>query len=68
MHSSWHIVYNRWGSLVFESNDLYQGWNGEFKGKPCPVGVYVWIAAYESMAVDVPAERKIVKGNVMLLR
>ncbi len=61
-------VYDRWGSLIFESNDLYQGWNGEFKGKPCPVGVYVWIASYESMAVDVPEERKTIKGSVVLIR
>lgn len=22
------IIFDRWGNLIFESSDLYQGWNG----------------------------------------
>jgi len=33
-------VYNRWGELVFETDDYKNGWDGKFKGSNCPVGVY----------------------------
>jgi gliding motility-associated-like protein len=38
------LIYNRWGNLVFESNDINQGWDGTQYGKPCDVGVYVYRA------------------------
>ncbi|MEA3494747.1 MAG: PKD domain-containing protein, partial [Bacteroidota bacterium] len=33
-------IYNRWGELVFETNDYKKGWDGKYKGSNCPVGVY----------------------------
>ncbi len=33
-------VYNRWGELVFYSNNLHQGWDGRFKGVLCEIGTY----------------------------
>ncbi|MFY8020542.1 MAG: gliding motility-associated C-terminal domain-containing protein [Bacteroidia bacterium] len=36
-------IYNRWGELLFESNDIKDGWNGETKGNPCPDGVYIYL-------------------------
>jgi gliding motility-associated-like protein len=40
-------VYDRWGELVYEDfdvvpNDESRGWNGQFRGKDCDPGVYVW--------------------------
>lgn len=38
------LIYNRWGQLVFRTNDISKGWNGTFQGKPCQEDVYaVWI-------------------------
>ncbi len=37
-------IFNRWGELIFESNDLKIGWDGYYRGKMCPLGVYVWKA------------------------
>jgi len=42
-------VFNRWGTLVFETNDLTKGWDGNFKGKPSPVGVYIYILDAEGI-------------------
>ena len=39
-------VYNRWGGLVFHTNDKAVGWNGALDGVPCPVGAYTWKADY----------------------
>jgi gliding motility-associated-like protein len=35
-------IYDRWGSLVFESSSLNQGWKGTVNGKEAEQGVYVW--------------------------
>lgn len=37
-------IWNRWGGLVYESDDLYdKGWDGTYKGKDCSDGVYVYV-------------------------
>ena len=35
-------IFNQWGQLIFQTNDLSAGWNGFSKGKLQPVGVYVF--------------------------
>ncbi|MEE4215350.1 MAG: gliding motility-associated C-terminal domain-containing protein, partial [Bacteroidales bacterium] len=36
-------IFNRWGVLIFESNNLNIGWDGYFgDGNLAPQGVYVW--------------------------
>jgi gliding motility-associated-like protein len=39
-------IYNRWGGLVYESNDIKEGWDGKYKGKLCPEGTYVYRLLY----------------------
>ncbi|MCE3226827.1 MAG: hypothetical protein K0S32_1378 [Bacteroidetes bacterium] len=40
-------IFNRWGEMVFESEDVHYGWDGRYKGKISPVGVYIWKAYVE---------------------
>lgn len=35
-------IYNRWGELIFETNEVTKGWNGFIDGKPVKQDVYVW--------------------------
>ncbi len=35
-------VYNRWGEIIWESNDIHMGWDGTYMGKIVPQGTYVW--------------------------
>ena len=35
-------IFNRLGVLIFESHNIDIPWNGYYKGKLCPQGVYVW--------------------------
>lgn len=35
-------VFNRWGELVFESDDIKRGWDGYYKGQLSPQDVYVY--------------------------
>lgn len=57
-------VYNRWGELVFSTSDINQGWNGQYKGKPQPLGVYVYV-----LDATTSTGKKIFKqGNITLIR
>ena len=38
------FIYDRWGALIFKSNDIHKGWDGKFKGANCENGVYVYKA------------------------
>ncbi len=35
-------IYNRWGELIYISEDVNKGWNGFIKGSPAKQDVYVW--------------------------
>lgn len=37
-------VYNRWGALIFSTDDINEAWDGYYKGKLCPQDVYVFKA------------------------
>ncbi len=34
-------IYNQWGALLFESDDITQGWDGTYMSQLCPDGVYI---------------------------
>ena len=57
-------VYNQWGEFIYESQNLIQGWDGTYRGRQQPTGVYVYY-------IDVTFNNgvtKIFKGTVTLLR
>jgi PKD repeat protein len=35
-------IYNRWGELIYVSEDVNKGWNGYIKNSPAKQDVYVW--------------------------
>lgn len=40
------IVFNQWGEKIFQSRDRSVGWDGTFRGKPQPSGVYIVVAQF----------------------
>lgn len=57
-------VFNRWGQLMFETNDRLQLWDGRFRDKDQPLETYVWIA--QGIGID---GKKITKrGQTVLIR
>ncbi|HPD66396.1 MAG TPA: gliding motility-associated C-terminal domain-containing protein, partial [Bacteroidia bacterium] len=58
------VIFNAWGEKIFESNDPETGWDGTFKGKPCPVGNYY----YQINAEGTQGQRRLVSGTVLLMR
>lgn len=55
-------VYNRWGTLVYETTDYTLPWDGKNKsGSLCHDGVYYWISTYKNRCApetDPPVEYK----------
>tara|TARA_B110000459_G_scaffold92600_1_gene103558 strand:- start:280 stop:4194 length:3915 start_codon:yes stop_codon:yes gene_type:complete len=43
------LIFNRWGELVFETNNVLEGWDGSFKGDLLPSGVYIWRADFRDL-------------------
>ncbi len=58
------VVYNRWGSIVFEATDPNQGWDGSFRGIPQEYSTFVWTCIYQLEGGILRKE----KGTVLLLR
>ena len=57
-------IFNRWGTKIFETNNIEEGWDGKYNGQPQPMGVYVYIV--EAVTNNGKAVTK--QGNVTLLR
>jgi len=43
-------IWNRWGELIFETNDYNEGWNGRKNnaGRDSPAGVYIYVLSYRT--------------------
>jgi gliding motility-associated-like protein len=56
-------IFNRWGQEIFSSSDLINNpWDGKYKLRNCPQGVYFWIVEYTNYRL----KKKIQKGSVSL--
>lgn len=58
-------IYNRWGELLFETNDLDNSWDGTYKGVACQAGVYFYTCQFISTENNANEYRK---GTITLLR
>ncbi len=59
------LIFNRWGEVLFESNDAEFGWDGTYGGNIVQDGTYVWKLRYRLIGVDKPEE---MMGHVNLIR
>lgn len=57
-------IFNRWGQVVFESDDMSIGWDGTFHDEPQAMDTY----AYTIKAKNLKDEELFVKGYITLLR
>jgi gliding motility-associated-like protein len=61
------LIFNRWGEIVFESNDPDMRWDGSVRGKTIAPAVYTYQVRYT--ALDFPERGTIVKsGTVMVVK
>jgi gliding motility-associated-like protein len=57
-------VFNRWGELLFETEDINKGWDGYYRGRLSKQDVYVW----KAYARFVTGDEKRMTGDLTLLR
>ncbi len=57
-------IYNRWGNLLFTTNNITEGWDGRFKGAMQPNETYLWIV----VGTNANNERVKKRGMVTLVR
>lgn len=57
-------VFNRWGTILFQTTDPNVGWDGTYRGRQQPLGVYGYVIriAYPNKVIET------YKGTVTLLR
>ena len=58
------IVFDRWGTKVFQTSDLKAGWDGTYNGKQCKSEVYTWRINVSSNS----GEMKHFDGHITLYR
>lgn len=57
------LIFNKWGNIVFQTDDISQGWDGYFGSKEAPIGTYQYKISYNSDGRIV-----ITTGTVTLIR
>ena len=61
-------IYDRWGSLVFETTDITTGWDGTINGNVPVQGVYVYVIDYKVYASNVELHKHTKTGTVTLIK
>ena len=58
-------IFNRWGQLIYETNDASKGWNGKYKGEAVSSDIYIWTSEYKTSCTGEDIQHK--KGHVLVL-
>lgn len=61
-------IYDRWGNLMFVSNDIQEGWDGTFRNSNVPINSYVYVVEYSTESCDAAIHKKLITGSVSLMR
>jgi len=62
------IIFNKWGEELFRTNDIRKGWDGTYKGVPCPQDLYTWRISFSAPDTYNFLQKSPQTGTVMLLR
>ncbi|HLP20923.1 MAG TPA: gliding motility-associated C-terminal domain-containing protein, partial [Chitinophagales bacterium] len=57
-------VFNRWGEKVFDTNNMFDGWDGTNKGEQCKPGVFT----YSINVISADGKSNKYKGTITLIR
>lgn len=57
-------VFNRWGEMVYNTNQFNQGWDGTLRGAKADMGTYFWVLSI----IDRFGKEEMIKGDSQLVR
>jgi len=60
-------IFDRWGNLLYQSEDQQMNWDGTFRSQALPSGIYVYIIKLDYID-DRRQDSEVITGDVMLLR
>jgi gliding motility-associated-like protein len=59
-------IFNRWGEIIFYSDDFNRSWDGTYNGQVMEQGVYAYVVYYEGIGIFAKPHKK--QGSVLLLK
>jgi gliding motility-associated-like protein len=59
------LIFNRWGKLVFKTNDILEKWNGTLDKDNAPDGVYSYILNYKKVNQTISTKKT---GHITIFR
>ncbi len=60
-------IFNTWGEKVFSTNNPQHGWDGTYKNKPSPQGIYLYTVSFKGYS-NKQLKNYNFRGSVSLLR
>jgi len=62
-------IFNRWGQLIFESDNPTESWDGNYNDSPVPMGTYVYSSVFTSFESGIQSSIDIKStGTITLIR
>ena len=58
-------IFNRWGEIIWETNDSNSSWDGTYNNIVCPDGIYVWAVRFGVTKSD---EKKEFMGSLTIIK
>jgi gliding motility-associated-like protein len=58
-------IFNRWGELIWQTDDFLNSWDGTWNGMEVPIGVYVWKIKAKDLYTDEIYE---LRGSVTVVK
>ncbi len=62
------FIFNRWGQMLFASNDIATGWNGTYDNKLVPVGSYTYLIKFNLLDENLQKKAVIKKGMITVVK
>jgi gliding motility-associated-like protein len=60
-------IFNRWGQLIYISDDNLSGWNGKINGKQVATGVYIYRMEYVPLLKNKPQQTIVKSGSISVI-
>ncbi len=60
------MIFDRWGKMIFHTDDVNEAWDGTVKGARSPSNVFTYVIYYTCMSAPDHKERKV--GSVTIVR
>jgi gliding motility-associated-like protein len=59
------LIFDRWGTMIYKTIDIYKGWDGTIKGTPIQNDVYIYKV---KCLTSVRGARKEFAGHITLMK